>query len=71
MSRPASYREQKACANCKHRTRIFAEEYDEFLYFCGLEKSSTRETQQEINWIKYPTLGICDEWEGEEGDGDE
>ena len=62
MSRPESYRERKACANCKH-----IRDPNNGLYFCELMLAKHLPAYVE----PIEPHGICDEWEGEEGDGDE
>ncbi len=102
MSRPASYREQNGCANCKH-VFVKYEAADDFDFYCarkdaarplcgsvwmdedvspGTLKDGSDEFHDERGrviqaWCAWregrdvERHGICDEWEGEEGDGDE
>lgn len=70
MSRPASYREQKACITCRHSFISHADIESEartLLLACAVNQPDY--TRSPANTVMR--WGVCDEWEGEEGGGDD
>ncbi len=71
MSHPESYREQNACANCKHVCRygfvpFISTNFGEW-GFCKMRLDESTDTDKDTSIVVKPS-GICDEWEGEEGE---
>lgn len=66
MSRPESYREQKACATCTYRKRRPSTLSD---WYCTVTRPTIGDVQR--GEVTVHLNGICDEWKAEEGGGDE
>lgn len=61
MSKPASYREQSACANCEH-IRLWTADHP---YVCGRESNVMR--HENVARKEVRLNGICDNYKREEG----